>query len=161
METNEYEEQLKLDAKENFKAELKQAGISNDNAIEDIMNRATFHVIEFQGEKRAYIRNSDGKVIDSESLINTFKKDLPSYFQSYSTNDTTGNLSEHYAIDILKEIESGQIKKLNDEQRATLKKVFSELQKIDYTPGANQKRNIGKYDYMKIYRLCKKAGGLQ
>ena len=161
METNEYEEQLKLDAQEKLKADLKQAGISNDNALEDLMNRATFHVVEFQGAKRAYIRNIDGKVIESESLINTLKEDLPSYFHGYSNGDTTGNLSEHYATELLKQIESGQIKSLTDEQKSTLKKVFSELQKIDYTPGANQKRNIGKYDYMKIYRLCKKAGGLQ
>nr|WP_321465767.1 hypothetical protein [uncultured Desulfobulbus sp.] len=161
---------LKRETKGNFEKDLRIAGIANDYALEDALSRASFDVVEFRGENRAIIRDQNGDIVRSEKLIEKLKENLPSYFKSGgmdtdtandSTNGETINLSEHYVIDILQGIESGEITNLNDNQKKSLRKASSELQKIDYTPGATQKRKIGKYSALDIHRLSRSVGALQ
>ena len=160
-------EQLKLDTKNKFIDDLKQNGISNDYAIEDILAKVTFHAVDFQGKNVGFIRNVEGKVIDSETMIKNLKNKIPDYFRGYNgnagnvnstNNDNLATLSEHHILSLLQQIEEGKVKALDDTQKAALLKTFSELNKIDYTPGSTKKR-IGKYDAMGVYRLLQKAGG--
>ena len=162
-------EKLKLDKKQRFINDLKQAGASNDYAIEDLLARASFHATEFQGENRSYIKNSDGKIVDSRTLVDSLKEQLPSYFTGYvGSTDSAGNvdaetsatLPEYYVLNLLNQIEEGKVQTLDDAQKATLKRVFSELNTPDMTPGAPRKR-LGKYEAMHVHRLFVKAGGLK
>lgn len=160
-------EQLKLDTKNKFIDDLKQNGVSNNYAIEDILAKVTFHAVDFQGKNVGFIRNAEGKVIDGESLIKSMKEKIPGYFSGYNgnaanvgstNNDNLATLSEHHILNLLQQIEQGAVKSIDDTQKASLLKTFSELNKIDYTPGDTKKR-IGKYDAMGVYRLLQKAGG--
>ncbi|MDD2464290.1 MAG: hypothetical protein PHI97_09855 [Desulfobulbus sp.] len=163
-------ELLKKEARSSFEKELRIAGIANDYALEDALSRVSFEVIEYRGENRAIIRNQNGEIVRSEKLIEKLKENLPSYFKSGgldadnandSTKEETMPLSEHHVIDILQGIENGQILNLNDNQKKSLRKAFKELQKIDYTPGAIQKRKIGKYSAIDIHRLSRSVGAYQ
>lgn len=159
-------EQLKLNAEEKFKEDLKIAGISNDNAIEDIIGRVSFNVIEINGKTKSYIRNNDGKVIDSDLFITNLKNQLPSYFSGYVSIDNslgggdTATLQDNYALNILEQIEEGTIKMLDEAQKETLLKTLLALSKPDYKPGSTKKK-LGKYEAMDVHKLFRKAGGLK
>lgn len=163
-------EQQKLNIKERFIADLKQAGIANDFAIEDVLARASFHATEFQGENRSYIKNSNGKIVDSGTLVDTLKEQLPSYFTGYvgnfgsvgsvanADNNSTTIMQEHYTLNLLDQISEGHITEINAEQKSALKNVFKYLCGIDYAPGST-KRMIGKYNQNDVHRLIRKVKG--
>ncbi|MDD2463828.1 MAG: hypothetical protein PHI97_07490 [Desulfobulbus sp.] len=159
-------ELLKREARSSFEKDLQIAGIANDYALEDALSRVSFDVIEYRGENRAIVRDQNGDIVRSEKLIEKLKENLPSYFKPVDLDADTAKeetipLSEHHVIDILQGIENGQILNLNDNQKKSLRKAFSELQKVDYTPRAIQKRKIGKYSAMDIHRLSRSVGAYQ
>ncbi len=148
---------IQQQAIEDFKKELQLAGASIE-ATNDLMNRVDISAIDFMGETRPVIKDANGQSMQSKDLISNLKEQLPSYFNA-GTTETNGDvapLSEHYLVDILQQIEAGELKTLDSNQKSAIRNCIKYLAQPVYH--GNEKRTMGngKYDAMNVYRIVRK-----